>query len=153
MESLKTPEPVQPASPPVPEHRARASMLAILVSALTGTASEIFLKVGAAETAGHSVFGLSWLGFSGLESRSVWLAILFTILSFVAWVRAIRVVPLSLAFTFANVVHIFVPLSCWLILGETISPRRWVGIGLVLVGLMVIARPFAQLDEKLDEAL
>jgi multidrug transporter EmrE-like cation transporter len=138
----------QPAS----SRPARISMLAILVSALTGTAAEICLKLGAAEIAGRAG-PLSWLGLSGLESKWVWLGIVFTVLSFFAWVRAIRVVPLSIAFTFSNVVHVFVPLSCWLILGEAISTRRWLGIALVIIGLVVIARPFAHLDEKLEEVL
>lgn len=127
-------------------------MLAILASALTATASEICLKIGASETAAHPMI-LPWLGLSGLESKWVWFGILLTILSFVAWIRAIRVIPLSLAFTCSNIVHVFMPLGCWLILGEAISPRRWLGISLVIVGLLVITRPFAQLNEKLDEAL
>ena len=45
------------------------------------------------------------------------------------------------------------PLGCWLLLGESMSPRRWCGIGLVMVGLLVITKPFAQLSEKLESAL
>lgn len=136
---------------PVPSLPA-LSMLAILASALTGTASEVCLKLGASETASRATI-LPWLGFSGLESKWVWFGIVFTILSFVTWVRAIRVVPLNIAYTFSNVIHVFIPLSCWLILGEVISPRRWLGIALVIVGLAVITRPFARLDEKLERAL
>ena len=129
-----------------------ASMSMILLCALLGTASEICLKIGASETADHAL-ALPWLGLSGLESKWVWFGIIFTILSFVAWVRAVQIVPLSIAFTFSNVIHVFVPLSCWLILGEAISARRWLGIALVLAGLAVIARPFARLDEKLEQSL
>ena len=124
----------------------------ILLCALFGTASEIFLKMGAAETADHPMM-LPWLGLSGLESWKVWVGIVFTILSFVAWIRAVQVVSLSVAFPLSNIIHVFIPLSCWLILDEAISPRRWIGIALVIAGLAVIARPFAQLDEKLEKAL
>lgn len=127
-------------------------MVALLISALTATACEICLKLGALETAARPS-AVPWLGISGLESKWVWLGIIFTIVSFGAWVRAIREIPLSIAFTLSNAVHVFIPLSCWLILGETISPRRWMGIALVIVGLIVIARPSAKLDEKLSEAL
>jgi len=129
-----------------------ASLFMILLCALFGTASEIFLKNGATETADHPM-ALPWLGLSGLESKWVWFGIVFTILSFVAWIRAVQVVSLSIAFPLSNVIHVFIPLSCWLILDEAISPRRWVGIALVIAGLAVIARPFAQLDEKLEKAL
>ncbi|MEI9897572.1 MAG: hypothetical protein WDN28_27875 [Chthoniobacter sp.] len=152
MELPAVSEKSQVKSPPVPCRPGRSAMLAILASALTATASELCLKVGASETAANSTF-LPWLGLSGLESKWVWFGIVLTILSLVAWIRAIRMIPLSLAFTCSNVVHVFMPLSCWLILGEAISPRRWVGIALVIVGLVVIARPFARLNEKLDEAL
>ncbi len=135
-----------------PQRRRRNAVLSLLVSALTATASEICLKVGATETAAHSII-LPWLGLSGLGSWWVWLGIILTILSLLAWIRAIRMIPLSIAYTCSNVVHVFIPLGCWIILGEAISPKRWLGISLVIIGLLVIAKPFAQLDEKLDEAL
>ncbi len=127
-------------------------LLAILASALTGTGAELCLKLGAL----HSPqFGphTSVLAASGLENKWVWFSIAFTLLGFLTWIRAIRAIPLTVAFALANVVHVFVPLSCWLLLGEVISARRWWGIALLLIGLAIVARPFAQLDGKLEDAL
>ena len=42
-----------------------------------------------------------------------------------------------------------IPLSSWLVLGESISLTRWFGIALVLIGLAIVARPVARLEEKL----
>ena len=56
---------------------------------------------------------------------------------------------LSIAFPLSRVVDAMVPLGCWIFLGEAISTRRWVGIALVIVGLAVIARPVARLEEEL----
>jgi uncharacterized membrane protein len=36
-----------------------------------------------------------------------------------------------------------------MILGEDISTRRWCGIALVIIGLILMAKPAAQLEEKL----
>jgi drug/metabolite transporter (DMT)-like permease len=47
------------------------------------------------------------------------------------------------------VVDILVPLSCWIFLGEFISSRRWVGIGLVVIGLALVAKPIARIEERL----
>lgn len=127
-------------------------MLAIALTVVTGTVADVCVKVGAAETAGRSLF-LPWLGLIGLESKWVWVGIVCTVLSFLFWIRALRAIPLGVAFCFSNVIHITVPLTCWLILGETIGLRRWLGIGCVICGLIVIARPYARLDQKLDEAL
>lgn len=120
----------------------------LLLCALTGTASEVFLKIGAAETA-RIATPLPWLGISGLESRYVWIGIVLTVLSFLAWMQALRSIPLGVAFTLSNVVHVLVPLSCWLFLGEVINDRRLLGVGLIVLGLLVIAKPFARLDAKI----
>jgi undecaprenyl phosphate-alpha-L-ara4N flippase subunit ArnE len=71
------------------------------------------------------------------------------ILSLLSWLYILRLVPLSIAFPLSNVVHVLVPLSCWIFLGELISTRRWCGIALVLIGLIVVAKPFARIEEKL----
>lgn len=120
----------------------------LLVCALTGTASEVLLKIGAGQTA-HLEAPLPWLGLSGLESGWVWIGIVLTVLSFLAWIQALRTIPLGVAFTLSNVVHVLVPLSCWLFLGETINGRRLLGVGFIVVGLLVIAKPFARLDARL----
>jgi drug/metabolite transporter (DMT)-like permease len=86
---------------------------------------------------------------SGLASAWTWLGIVFVILSLLSWLYVLRHVPLSIAFPLSNVVHVLVPLSCWIFLGELISTRRWCGIGLVLIGLFIVAKPFAHIEEKL----
>jgi len=107
------------------------------------TASEVLLKLGARETANLPPFfpALDWIGASGLQSKWVWLAIPCMIASFVTWLWLIRAVPLNIASLLSSVVHIMVPVSSLLILGEQISLRRWGGIALVLVGLLLVVRP------------
>ena len=113
-----------------------------------GTAAEVLLKEGAERTA-NLPSDLPWLGLTALSSGWTWLSIVFTLLSFFVWMNAIRLLPLGVAFSLTNAVQVFVPLSCWLFLGEGISPQRWCGIVLVIVGLMIVAKPYAKLDEKL----
>lgn len=120
----------------------------IVVGAIFVTASEIFLKKGAAATA-HLPQRLPWLGLAGLTSVWVWWGILCVIISFLSWLYVLRYLPITVAFPLSNVVHILVPLACWYWLGERIALQRWCGILLVLVGLMVVARPFTQIEEKL----
>ena len=91
----------------------------------------------------------SWTGVNGLASPLVWWAILLIIASFITWLYVLRFIPLSIAFPLSRVVDAMVPLGCWIFLGEAISTRRWVGIALVIVGLAVIARPVARLEEEL----
>ncbi len=114
---------------------------------LSGTAAEVFLKKGA-EATQHLPSAAPWLGLTGLASGWTWLSIVFTLLSFFSWMTAIRTLPLGVAFPLTNAVQVLVPLSCWIFLGEAIVFRRWCGIVLVVVGLMVVAKPYARLDER-----
>ena len=109
---------------------------------------ELLQKRGASETASLSQTW-SWIGITALISPLVWLAMLLMIVSLLSWLYVLRYIPLSIAFPLSRVVDVLIPLSCWLVLGENISPRRWCGIALVIVGLMLTAKPAAHLEEKL----
>jgi undecaprenyl phosphate-alpha-L-ara4N flippase subunit ArnF len=122
--------------------------LQIALNALIVTTSEIFLKLGARDTA-ELTRSWNWTGVTGLWSPWTWLGIIFTILSLVSWLYVLRYVPLSIAFPLSNVVHVLVPLASWIFLGELIGAKRWWGITLVLIGLVIVAKPVARIEEKL----
>ena len=122
--------------------------LQIGFNVLIVTASEIFLKLGARETAALTQ-PWNWSGITGLLSGWTWLGIFFLILSLFSWLYVLRHVPLSIAFPLSNAVHIFVPFASWIFLGVLIAPTRWCGISLVLIGLIVVAKPISQIEEKL----
>ena len=109
---------------------------------------DLCLKRGAVATA-HLSPEWGWTGVTSLASSFVWLGIVFLILSFVTWLYVLKHLPLSLAFPVSQVIHVMVPLGSWLILGEWISPIRWCGIALVLLGLAVVAKPVAKFEERL----
>ncbi len=119
----------------------------LIFEVLFVTASETLLKVGASQTA--HLAGWEWTGVLGLTSVWIWCAIVLVIMSFLCWIYVLRYIPLSVAFPLSNVVHVLVPLSCWMFLGEHISTRRWCGIGVVILGLAVVAQPVARIEEKL----
>lgn len=121
--------------------------IVLAIEALVVTASETMLKIGASET--RKLAGWEWTGVVGLGSPWIWGAICFVIMSFLCWIYVLRHLPLSVAFPMSNVVHVLVPLSSWIFLGEFISPRRWCGIAIVIVGLAVVAQPAAKIEEKL----
>jgi multidrug transporter EmrE-like cation transporter len=118
------------------------------ICVLLATAAEIFLKLGAEATA-DSANSWSWTGLTGLRSGWVWCGIIASVISLFNWLATLKKLPLTIAFPVGNVVHILVPLSSWIFLGEAILPKRWMGITLVLIGLMIVAQPAARLEEKL----
>ena len=122
--------------------------LQLALSVLCVLASEFLLERGAADVAEPNS-AWSWTGVNGLASPLVWWAILLIIASFVSWLYVLRYIPLTIAFPLSRVVDILVPLGCWIFLGEFISTLRWCGIALVVIGLALVAKPVAQIEERL----
>ena len=120
----------------------------LALSVLCVFVSELLLKRGASDVA-EPDSALSWTGINGLGSALVWWAILLIIASFLTWLYVLKYIPLTIAYPLSRVVDVLVPLGCWIFLAETISPLRWCGIALVVIGLAVIAKPTAQLEERL----
>jgi drug/metabolite transporter (DMT)-like permease len=100
---------------------------AIAVGALLITASELLLKQGAMH--------------GGLVSGWTWCGIVTYLLSFVCWLYVLRRLPLSVAYALISIVQVLVPLGAWIFLGETISVHRWIGIGCVLCGTLLVPHP------------
>lgn len=111
-----------------------------MVGVLCVTAAELLFKRGAAATAGASDAG-GLFGFSILASGWTWLGILAYISASASWMSVLRDMPLHIAFSMMSADQALVPLCAWGLLGESISPRRWCGILLVIAGIYVIARP------------
>lgn len=119
--------------------------LQLVLTVALVTAGELFLKQGATETASA---GASALGTGSLPSPHVWVGAALLALSAGTWILVLRKLPLYLAFTMSSVVHVTIPICSWLILGDKIGLLRWSGIGLVLAGIWVIARPASRVEER-----
>ena len=121
----------------------------LALSVLFVAVYQILLKLGATETAHIASGRWAWTGLSGLASLYVWLGLPLILLSLLTWLQVLRYIPLSIAFPISQVPHILVPLCSWLILGESINGLRWCGIALVSLGLALVAKPVARLEERL----
>ena len=126
----------------------RNPWLHLIISVVCVAIYELLLKRGATETADPNS-SWSWTGRTGLGSIYVWIVIVFVIVSLITWLYVLRYLPLSVAFPISQSVHVLVPLGSWLILGENIVTLRWIGIALVSLGLAVVAKPVARLEEEL----
>jgi multidrug transporter EmrE-like cation transporter len=120
----------------------------LAVGAILVTASELLLKKGAI-TAPPAGGLMRDLGIAAMASAWTWLGILTYVASFVSWIYVLRFVPLGIAFAIINVVHVLIPLGCWVFLGEPVSPKRWLGIALVLCGLVLLLQQVVTAEEKL----
>lgn len=123
--------------------------LLILVSALLDTAGEVLLAKGARSVAGSAITTgvLGWM--APLASGVTWIGIISYIASLVCWLHVLRFVPLSIAFPLISVVHVMVPTASHLFLHEIIPLRLWAGVGMIFLGVLVIAQPLMKAEKKL----
>jgi multidrug transporter EmrE-like cation transporter len=123
-------------------------LLQLSMGAILVTVSELLLRRGAEGFAGAGGAG-GLFGIAALASGWTWLGIICYVASFLSWILVLRRLPLSIAFPAINVVHVLIPIGCWIFLGEAISLRRWMGIALVVCGILLLARPFVKAEEQL----
>ncbi len=121
----------------------------ILVGALLDTVGEVLLAKGAKIVSGTAATTglLGWFG--PLCSGWTWIGIVSYVTSLLIWLYVLKFVPLSIAFPLINVVHVLVPAAAHVFLGEIVPPRLWLGIGVIFIGVLVIARPLMKVEEKL----
>jgi drug/metabolite transporter (DMT)-like permease len=118
--------------------------LQLWFSIFLSAVAQVFLKLGADQSAGGVLSGVA-----ALRSGWTWLGILAIVAGLGSWLYALRSIPLIIAFNLAAFTHVLIPLACWFFLGETVSGMRWLGIALVFAGVIVIARPVAKAEELL----
>jgi drug/metabolite transporter (DMT)-like permease len=69
----------------------------------------------------------------------VWLSFLFSFISLCIWLFVLSQVDLSFAFSADSMHYIFIALASRFILKEKVSSKRWLGIILIVVGIMMVS--------------
>src|ERR1700730_7263147 len=116
-----------------------AMVFAMMVSAITGHSP---LKHGMSEIGPVALTHVGlFQGFrSSMTSTTIWLAILFLIgfmlsnMTVLSWADYSYVMPAS---AIGYVAVTFVGMT---LLGETVSPRRWIGVALICVGVFLVGQ-------------
>jgi drug/metabolite transporter (DMT)-like permease len=68
------------------------------------------------------------------------LALLVYGVATLAWVLVLRQAPLNRVYPFMALAFVLVPLGSRVFLGEPLAPQYWAGVGLLVAGLVLIAR-------------
>ena len=74
----------------------------------------------------------------GLGSALLWAGIGVHVVEFGAWIAILGRLPLSTAFPLESISYVTVILASRLFLREKVSPRRWIGLGLMCSGIAVL---------------
>ena len=60
--------------------------------------------------------------------------------SVVVWIIALSRVPVSMAYPMLSIGYVVNAIAAWQLLGESLSPLRIAGIGVIIAGVFMVAR-------------
>ncbi len=93
----------------------------------------LLLKIGAEAPPERQLLGIgSWLSLAGIACFA---------LAIIAYAWTLRHFPLHVAQIIVSAQYLLTIALAASVLGEQISPTRWLGIGLIVVGLYFCSRP------------
>ncbi len=113
--------------------------LFLLISILCAATSQVLLKgvLGGTESGGVRALVTTLLAPGRIGRTSI--AALLVVAGFVAWLQALARLDLSYAYPIACASVLLVAFLSWLVLGEPLPPRAWLGTLLVLAGVALLA--------------
>ena len=62
------------------------------------------------------------------------------VVSVVVWVVALSKVPVSMAYPMLSIGYVVNAIAAWALLGEALTPMRMAGIGVIVLGVFMVAR-------------
>ena len=117
-------------------HRRLAALLPWLVLLLFETGAQVLQKAGSGPL-DSIAFGPAWV-LSALTSQYILGAIGCYIGAFATWMLILRRTTLSFAFPLTARVFVTVLLASSAVLGESVDVRRWVGVVVIVCGVILL---------------
>lgn len=119
-----------------------ATFLLILAGVLLNSFAQLLLK------AGVNTVGMIKLDYNVLLSKGLRLAmephilggLACYVVSVLFWVVALSRVPVNIAYPMVSIGYIVTAVAAWAFLGEQVTPLRIVGIGIIIIGVFMVAR-------------
>jgi len=114
----------------------------ILTGVLLNATAQLLLKAGT-NAVGHFEFQLSNLIPIGLKlglEPHILGGLACYVVSLVVWIMGLSRVPVSVAYPMLSIGYVINAFVAWQWFGEALSAQKLAGIGLVVVGVFLVAR-------------
>jgi multidrug transporter EmrE-like cation transporter len=115
------------------------SLALILISVTLSAVAQIAFKYGVTGATGQNTYSLLGL-LDVLLTPGVLIGLGFYGVGTLLWLTALGRVQLSQAYPFVGVGFALTTLAGWGLFGDTLSVQRLIGIGLVVGGIVLVAR-------------
>jgi multidrug transporter EmrE-like cation transporter len=114
----------------------------ILAGVLLNATAQLLLKAGAGTLAGVELRASNALLIATrmLNSMPIIAGLACYVLSVVVWILALARVEVSVAYPMLSIGYVVNAVAAWWLFGENLSGARLAGIGVILVGVWLVAR-------------
>lgn len=113
----------------------------ILTGVLLNALAQFWLKAGVSQL-GEIGLGLDDLLHAGWQlswNPYIYGGLGCYVVSVVVWILALSRVPVSMAYPMLSIGYVVTAVAAWAFLGEAVTPLRLVGIGVIIVGVFIVA--------------
>ena len=114
----------------------------IALTSLCDTINQLFLKSAVDSLSFPPAFNIIKIFkfiFRLLIKPRLWLGFIFSVISLCIWLVVLSKAELSFAFSADSMHYIFIALASWLILKEKFNSLRWLGTGLIVIGIVAVS--------------
>ena len=114
----------------------------ILIVTLLLASSQVFLKQGLDKIGGFSIHFNTLLSdvMPLIKSYQIWMGVLCTSISALFWLTVLSKIELSVAYPLISISYIFGYLAAIFFLGESVSFIKFLGVGVIIIGVFLITR-------------
>jgi drug/metabolite transporter (DMT)-like permease len=114
----------------------------IALTSFCDTISQLFLKSTIDSlnfTPPFSIVRIFKFIFQLINKPRLWLGFCFSLVSLCVWLVVLSKVDLNFAFSADSMHYIFIALASRFVLKEKMGSRRWLGTGLIVVGIVFVS--------------
>jgi multidrug transporter EmrE-like cation transporter len=118
------------------------SLTCIIIGVLLNACAQLLLKAGV-NAVGHFEFSVRNIVPVGFKIATQWPIIgglTCYVFSVVVWILGLSRVDVSVAYPMLSLGYVVNAFAAWYLFGEILSVQRLVGIGIILIGVAVLAR-------------
>ncbi|MBZ0090784.1 MAG: EamA family transporter [Sulfuricellaceae bacterium] len=114
----------------------------VLTGVLLNAAAQLLLKAGT-NSIGQFAFSrdnILPVGWQLATEPHIFGGLSCYVVSVVVWIMALSRVEVSIAYPMLSIGYVVNAAAAWWLFGEAVSPARLIGIGIIIVGVYIVAR-------------
>ena len=118
------------------------SFMLVMTGVLLNAAAQLLLKAGTNRvgTFAFSLENAMPVGWKLATEPHIVGGLACYVVSVVVWIMALSRVEVSIAYPMLSVGYVVNALAAWYLFGEAVSATRLVGIGIIILGVYIVAR-------------